>query len=248
MPTIVLDRISEHHFISSWLTASNDEGKLLVVDLGMNAGDFAHEMLRRYSKSRVVAVEANPQLTSAIKPRPNLLCYNYAITSGNGPVRFGINLFDSTASSLKATGAGCANVVVEGIRFSDFMRKACIERELIDLLKIDIEGCELELFEQTSAQCFANVRQICVEFHAFSNPEHLPRITKIIARMESLGFHCVDFTTNFQDVLMVNKRLGLGRFGPIEMRKISLARYVRGAKRKLTKLIRFSLGRRRSVC
>jgi FkbM family methyltransferase len=237
MPTIAIDRVSEHHFISSWLGASNDEGRLLILDLGMNAGDFSREMLRRYSKSRVVAVEANPQLVSTIEPQPGLRCYNYAIGPANGAVTFGIDPDNSTASSLNQTGSNRTNVVVEGIRFADFLEKTRIDDEFIDLLKIDIEGSELELFEETPAHVFSNVRQIAVEFHAFSNPEHLPRIAKIIARMESLDFHCVDFTTNFQDVLMVNKKLGLSRLGPLEMMRISLTKYVRGAKRKLAKLV-----------
>src|SRR5665647_198982 len=186
MPTIALDRISEHHFISSWLDASNDKGKLLIVDLGMNAGEFAREMLQRYHHSRVVAVEANPHLASAIEHRPNLHCYNYAIGPENGPVSFGIDRDNSTASSLNETGGNRTNIVVEGIHFADFVEKTHIDNEVIDLLKIDIEGSELELFEQTPACFFTNVRQIAVEFHAFSNPDHLPRITKIIARMRGL--------------------------------------------------------------
>jgi FkbM family methyltransferase len=237
MPTITLDRVNEHHFINSWLGASNDKGKLLVVDLGMNAGEFSREILRRYGKSRVVAVEANPYLASAIERQSNLHCYNYAIATANGPVIFGIDTANSLASRISATGSDNESVIVEGIRFADFIRKARINSELIDLLKIDIEGAELELFEQTPAHVFANVRQICVEFHAFSNPEYLPRIARNIARMESLDFYCVDFTTNFQDVLMVNKRLGLSRLGTVEMMKISVMKYVRGAKRRFARLV-----------
>jgi len=40
--------------------------------------------------------------------------------------------------------------------------KAGIDNQVIDLLKIDIEGAELELFERTPAHIFANVRQIAV--------------------------------------------------------------------------------------
>ncbi len=237
MPTIAMDRVSEHHFISSWLEAGNDKGKLLVVDLGMNEGAFSREILRRYGKARVVAVEANPRLASAAPQPRGLHCYNHAIAPENGPVTFGIDPDNSTASSLNATGGNSEKVTVEGIRFADFIQQAGIENDIVDLLKIDIEGAEIELFEQTPAHFFVNIRQICIEFHAFLHPQHLPRIAKIIARMEALDFHCVDFTTNFQDVLMVNKRLALSRLGPVEIMKMSLAKYVRGAKRKLAKLV-----------
>ena len=237
MSRITLDRVNDHHFISSWLEAGNDKGHVLIVDLGMNAGDFTGEMLQRYNKSRIIAVEANPQLASAMPPRTNLHCYNYAIAPENGPVTFGIDLENSTASALNATGDNSQKVVVEGIRFADFIQTARIENELIDLLKIDIEGAELELFEQTPSNFFTNIRQICVEFHVFLDPKQLPRVAKIIARMESFGFHCIDFTTNFQDVLMVNSRIGLSPLNPIEIMKMTLNKYLRGAKRKLAKLV-----------
>jgi FkbM family methyltransferase len=237
MSAITMDRVSEHHFIGSWLEAGNDKGKLLVVDLGMNEGNFSREMLARYGKARVVAAEANPNLATIIPPPRGLHCHNFAIAPENGPVSFGIDPDNSTASSLNATGSNLKHVAVEGITFADFIRKTGIENDIVDLLKIDIEGAEIELFEQTPAHFLVNVRQICVEFHAFLHPEHLPRIAKIIAKMEALDFHCIDFTTNFQDVLMVNKRLALSRIGPVEIMKISLAKYVRGAKRKLAKLV-----------
>ena len=237
MLPIVIDRVSEHHFISSWLKAGNEHGRLLVVDLGMNAGEFSREIMRRYPNTRVVAVEANPDLALASRYSPNLRCYNYAIASENGPVTFGVDRVNSTASSLDLTSDHSETVTVEGVQFSELLQRAEIDGEVIDMLKIDIEGSELELFERTADRVLSNVRQISVEFHAFINPDHEPRIAKILRRMTSLNFHCIDFTTNFQDVLMINKSLGLSRLNPYVTAKLSLTKYTWGLKRKLATVL-----------
>jgi FkbM family methyltransferase len=237
MLPIVIDRVSEHHFISSWLKAGNEHGRPLVVDLGVNAGEFSREIMRRYPNTRVVAVEANPDLAFASRHSANLRCYNYAIASENGPVTFGIDRVNSTASSLDLTSDHSETVTVEGVKFSELLQRAEIDGEVIDMLKIDIEGSELELFERTADRVLSNVRQISVEFHAFINPDHEPRIAKILRRMTSLNFVCIDFTTNFQDVLMVNKSLGLSRLNQYAMAKLSLIKYARGLERKLAKVL-----------
>jgi FkbM family methyltransferase len=237
MLPIVIDRVSEHHFVSSWLKAANQHGKLLVVDLGMNAGEFSREIMRRYPTARVVAVEANPDLALAVRNSENLRCYNYAIASENGPVTFGIDRINSTASSLDLSNDHSETVTVEGIQFSDLLRRAEIDNEVIDILKIDIEGSELELFEQAADRILSSVRQISVEFHAFINPDHKPRISKILRRMTSLHFHCIDFTTNFQDVLMINKSLGLSRLNQYETAKLNVTKYARGLRRYTQRIL-----------
>jgi FkbM family methyltransferase len=240
MLPIVIDRVSEHHFISSWLKAGNEHGRLLVVDLGMNAGEFSREIVRRYPNARVVAAEANPDLALASRYSANLRCYHYAIASENGPVTFGVDRVNSTASSLDLTSDHSETITVEGVKFPELLRRAEIDGEVIDMLKIDIEGSELDLFERTEDRVLSNVRQISVEFHAFINPDHEPRIAKILRRMTSLNFHCIDFTTNFQDVLMVNKSLGLSRLNQYDAAKLGLIKYARGVSRKFAKVLYYT--------
>jgi hypothetical protein len=117
------------------------------------------------------------------------------------------------------------------------LQRAEIDGEVIDILKIDIEGSELELFERTADRVLLNMRQISIEFHAFLNPDHKPRIAKILQRMTSLNFHCIDFTTNFQDVLMINKSLGLSRVDQFNRTKLVLLKYTRGLKRILSRAL-----------
>lgn len=69
MRHIVLDRVAEHFFIGSWLEADTT-----IVDLGMNVGDFAYAVQRKYN-CRIVGVEANPALARKIRSSDRLTCF-----------------------------------------------------------------------------------------------------------------------------------------------------------------------------
>jgi hypothetical protein len=91
------------------------------------------------------------------------------------------------------------------------MRRCQIEN--LDLHKLDIEGAEFDLIEQTPDDVWLRVSQITVEFHDF-----LPRFAgrglfkRARTRLEKLGFLCclMSFRTH-GDVLFLNqRRLKLG--------------------------------------
>ena len=64
------------------------------------------------------------------------------------------------------------------------LEKFCQEREIkaIDLLKVDIEGAELELFENFSIEFLEKIRQVTIEFHDHLNIGDIPRIKSIIKK------------------------------------------------------------------
>jgi hypothetical protein len=74
----------------------------------------------------------------------------------------------------------------------------------IDLLKIDIEGAELDLLENIPYPVLREIRQISVEFHAFIRPHDRPRIEAVIAAMRARNFFVLDFSRNLSNVLMIN--------------------------------------------
>ena len=76
-----------------------------------------------------------------------------------------------------------------------------------DLLKIDIEGAELAIFEGEDFDVLPRMKQISVEFHAFLYPEQRPRVKNIISKMNKSGFYSIDFSATWKDVLFVNKSM-----------------------------------------
>jgi len=224
---VTLDRIEGHTFVNTWLKGGSN-----VVDLGMNRGQFARTIQRKYN-CNVVGVEANPFLVEEFNKSGLARCFNLAISAHKGLVRFFIDPHNSEASSLTvADESSLRPVDVDGVPFAEFY-EAQSTRE-VDLLKIDIEGAEIDLFEGVEPSIFAQTKQICVEFHSFLHPEHLPAIRRIIARMQAGGFHCCDFSTQYVDVLFLNG--SLEHISKMDEAQIFVHKYVTGAKRRLRSL------------
>jgi hypothetical protein len=129
--------------------------------------------------------------------------------------------------------------VVEGRTFVDFAMGEGLTR--IDLLKIDIEGAELDLLENIPYPVLREIRQICVEFHAFIRPHDLPRIEAVIAAMRARNFFVLDFSRNLSNVLMINMQ-----HSPLRAsKKIELhtARAIQGVKRMARRVTQRQLAR-----
>jgi hypothetical protein len=69
---------------------------------------------------------------------------------------------DPQGDSWFASQSGVAQLEVECIDLDSLMKQN--KHDHIDLLKLDIEGCEYEVIDQI-LKCRLPVKQICVEFH-----------------------------------------------------------------------------------
>jgi hypothetical protein len=105
----------------------------------------------------------------------------------------------------------------------------------IDLLKIDVEGAEVSLFESLDLSILEGCRQISIEFHSFIYPEHAPRIAEIKRRMRRNGFKVIDFSTNDADVLFVNQRYI--RLSALDLAVLRLSKYATGVARRIARAI-----------
>ena len=97
MLPIVIDRVSEHHFISSWLKAGNEHGRLLVVDLGMNAGEFSGSYAALSQHPRGCGRGQPDRPRFAILGKPALLQLRDCVRKR--PCDIGVDRVNSTASS-----------------------------------------------------------------------------------------------------------------------------------------------------
>ena len=219
--TLAVDRIRGHSFIRDLLP--KEDG--LIVDLGMNEGYFSYEMQRKFS-CKVVGVEANPLLVQAIVASDRLRPLNYAVSESRGDVSFNVNPENSEASSLTA-GPRTQAVSVPCISFSDLVHTQGIRR--IDLLKVDIEGAEVEMLQSTPAATLLLAKQISVEFHAFLDPEAVPAIKSILARLKKMGFMAIDFSRTYEDVLFINRHEV--RLSPSSKVSLLFQKYRRGVLR-----------------
>lgn len=145
------------------------EAPRVIVDAGANAGLSSVFYANKFPHSRIIAVEPEPSnyemLLKNTAPYPGITPVHAALWKENGT----LNLFDTgagnttfrvaeTADSKGTHGAGR----VRAVTLEKLMADYGLER--IDLLKMDVEGAEKEIFEHSSAW-IDRVGLIAVELH-----------------------------------------------------------------------------------
>lgn len=230
-PLRKLTSVRGHHFLAAGL-----DGSSVVVDLGAHQGDFSAEIAARF-RCRCYAVEANPALCARMKRLPGVKVFNYAAAADDGPVslRIDANLEASNLARNAEPGSGSL-VTVPGTTLETFLRSRGIDR--VDLLKVDIEGAEVEVFASLSDEWLRHMGQITIEFHDFIERLHIDNeVGRIKRRLTSLGFACIVFSrTNNGDVLFVNRQHYEG--SPVAWLYLErVSRYTRGVRRVLRRTI-----------
>lgn len=185
----------------------------VVVDLGANRGLFARAVVQRFG-CRCLAVETVPELSTAIPALPGLTVVNAAIAGFDGAIDLNISSHPEASTIMANPGAGrvLRTCRVPALRLASLLAAHGIDR--IDLLKVDIEGAEVELFQSMDDSSLAKIGQISCEFHdefGMISPEQVDQIDQ---RLKKAGFDRIQFyRTNRLDMLYVNKRRrGLSRF------------------------------------
>lgn len=146
------------------------------------------------------------------------------------------NLEGSIITGSFASAGSEGAVTVDGVTLGTLM--ACAGIETIDLLKIDIEGAEVDLFEAASDGLLSNITQITVEFHDFVQGVISTRqVEEIKERLQGLGFYAIKFSRSLNtDVLFINRKLShLSRAEYWYIKYI--VKYTRGIARIFQKLI-----------
>jgi FkbM family methyltransferase len=137
-----------------------------IIDVGANIGMASLYYVQKYPDARIVAVEAEASnfaiLTRNVKPYPNILPIHAALWKKDGEILI------ATPSSSEPPFSKVGFVVneVEGapvraVTMRTLMRETQID--YIDLLKVDIEGAEKEVFQ--SCDWMGSVRCLAIELH-----------------------------------------------------------------------------------
>ncbi len=189
----------------------------VVVDAGGNRGDFTRE-IAALGSCQVVVMEPVPELFAVIPDARHVRKLNRALGAEAQRCVFHVGR-NPEANSMRPLRPEelAATIEVEVTTLSDLMVSECLEQ--IDLLKLDIEGAEIDVLLHAPEALLAQIGQITAEFHAHtvelarSPAEELKRIHAVVERLESLGFICLNRSAPFFiDVLFVNReRAGWSR-------------------------------------
>ena len=165
-----------------------------VVDVGANVGIFTSYILHKKLSKNVIAVECHPKaledLNKNFDINPNVKVVEKALSSDCNPINL-ISFVGKTTTStpLKDEELNKRNEQkADTITCDSITLKELIDQlGYIDLLKVDIEGGEYEIFEKLEPELFQKINHIFLECHIF-NQSHKDRCKGFLAKLEASGF------------------------------------------------------------
>ncbi len=174
-----------------------------VMDVGAHVGGFALWTASR-SDCRVVSLEPDPDVRRILESNvrrqgwgDRILVLPWALAGGRGS-RSLRPAADSTATMF-ASDTAQGDLEVETIGLSDAIAAAAFPR--VDLLKIDIEGAEYEVFAALEPEGLLSVAVCVIECH----PVPGASIDSILEKLKAAGF-AVTTTVKPNDLVLVTAR------------------------------------------
>lgn len=206
-----------------------------VLDLGANVGKFATLMTERYP-CRCVAIEPGPSEFSQIPSNDRIEAHRLAVCGERGEVVLNLTANSECNSLGKVPGHNYTHSVrVQAVTLGDALELAGTDR--VSLLKLDIEGSEIDVLGTADPALLRRFDQITVEFHDLYDMTPEPVVRDTIRKVCNAGFHLFCFyrgPSRHVDVLFVNRlRMGTLRYA-VEIARHWAPRIVLSAWRRIT--------------
>jgi FkbM family methyltransferase len=159
-----------------------------ILDCGANIGLASLWLTGRFPDARVTAFEPDPALCAILRRnlrvngRSRVEVVAAAVWSAKGRLPFRPDGADSGALAAVTMNEGGAAIEVDAERLREW-----IAREPIDLLKLDVEGAELDVLRDC-ADVLGRVGALHVEVHDFAVGER--RLPACLDLLHRAGFAC----------------------------------------------------------
>jgi FkbM family methyltransferase len=193
----MLEAIYDHTVHTRYLSAQSQ-----VLDLGANYGRFAQAITTRFG-CRCTAVEPSPEPFAAIAESPLIAKVQAAAAAKSGTLPFHIAV-DSIASSLSPPETVVDVIDVRALSLPELFD--LVGARPLDLLKMDIEGAEVDLLNTCPASILQQIRQITVEFHDHNGITPAAEVSATLARLHKVGFFSVS-RHGHHDTWIINRKL-----------------------------------------
>jgi FkbM family methyltransferase len=158
----------------------------LIIDCGANVGTSVLFFKELYPSSRITAFEADPKIFTYLKENlsknsiSDVNLVNKAVWIENSVLKFESEGADGASLIVDAE---YENVIeVESIRLKDFVSEI---RERIDMLKIDIEGAEVQVLADIADELI-KIDHVFVEYHSFTKMGQ--SLGNLLQVLEKAGF------------------------------------------------------------
>lgn len=177
--------------------------RVIVVDGGGNVGTFAGAINRRFDAT-IYSFEPNSSLHEALSAQ-NTKIIPKALTGDGGEMTF-YQSSNAEAGNLLGPVDFISTAIVSTITLEQFLTAEAIKH--VDLLKLDIEGSEIDVLQSLPHRILQGIDQITVEYHEAIYPDHTATIAKIDRRLTEFGFSRYRFSyPGLYDVLYLNRRV-----------------------------------------
>lgn len=205
----------------------------LVIDCGANYGEFS-----KWIASNCTAVihgfEPDPRLFPHLPSLPETTFHQVAVSGSGMPLLLNLGM-DRCSSAYYREDEKQEFVDVPSVTIDSFCYRERISQ--VDLLKLDIEGAEIEILRNLPDGLLRQIGQMTVEFHDFLDARDIPGIKSVMRRLTQMGFHCVKFSHfDHADVLFINT--SIHPISLIEVTSLTMTKYWRGALRLIRRLVR----------
>jgi FkbM family methyltransferase len=160
----------------------------VIVDIGANVGIISFYFAKRFPNAKIYSYEPHPinyaNLIRGIEANglTNVFPFNKAVLdNSDSGIEIYLNRENSGASSVFHSTEDSA--FVDTITLEEIVAEHQIEK--IDFLKIDCEGSEFEILENSEILYTGNlpIQRMFVEIHAFRESEGKKSISLLIAKM-----------------------------------------------------------------
>jgi len=185
----ILNAANFRYFSGHWIFLNDITEDSVIVDLGANKAAFSRKMVDIFG-ANVLAVEANYKLCKDIQYE-KIKVYNFAITDSDECIEFYISDNDESSTIIEDFQRKWSNtekLSVQGVTWKSLIKLLSLNGRIIDILKIDIEGAELELIESFTSDDLKSIKQITVEFHDWLNQSLHERTVNAIKKICDQGF------------------------------------------------------------
>ena len=153
-------------FVDGELDFQMPEDPATIVDAGANIGLASLYFAHRFPKAKILALEVDQSnfelLVRNTKAYANVRCMKKALWSKQAQLHI-LNPTDEPWAFRVGEGASADHTFISAVGVQDLLTE--FESGRIDLLKVDIEGAEREVFQNGTDKWIDRIGVIAVELH-----------------------------------------------------------------------------------
>jgi len=197
-------------FANVWLNREYEEigffieSDELVIDIGAHIGLFTIYASQFCKNGKIISCEPIKENFELLKENlsmnnlSNIVLYNNAITDKNDKIKIYLN-DDYAANSIYGNGENyeeISTLSLSKIIDQNMNEKIC--------LKLDCEGAEYKIINNTPDKYFEKISKICLEYHIINDDKS--QLKKLQKRLNELNYELVETKTSDKLGLILAKK------------------------------------------